>query len=133
MKNLLRKFAILAFIFIGLCSVSRASIPIDFHVIISADSCSGTWTGDYCVQVYILHGSTPYCHYIQCGLKVGVDKEISYSCTDLNAIDSEPDYSICVKVCRDESSPTCCGSNCVIGLFIGEISDGSQTIPVILY
>jgi hypothetical protein len=133
MKKFIINFAILAFIFIGLCSVSKASIPIDFHVIIIADSCSGTWTGDYCVQVYILHGSTHYCVYTECGLTVGVDKEISYSCTNLNSIDSNPDYSICIKVCRNEIHPTCCGSNCANGLYIGEISDGSQTIPVILH
>jgi hypothetical protein len=108
MKNIVRIVAIIAFMMIGLTSVTKAQ-NINFWVNLT-DSCSGTWSGDYCIEVSILLGSTHYCYHTQCGLSTTSSNHIYYPvCPQLPQI-TDPGYYICYKVCRDSNPPTCCTS-----------------------
>jgi hypothetical protein len=131
MKNIVKIVAITAFIMIGMSSITRASYPIKFSVNIT-DSCSGNWTGDYCISCYIVLGGTDYCSYYHCSLALGPNT-ISYDCPNLPQV-SDPDYTIVVTVCRDQSPPTtCCATQRDSGLYNYQLNDGSQTIKVILH
>jgi hypothetical protein len=130
MKNIVKIVAIIAFIMIGMSSVTKA-VTIKFNVNIT-DSCSGVWTDGYCISCYIVLGGTDYCSYYYCPLSLGPNV-ISYPCTTLPQV-SDPDYTIVVTVYREQNPPTTCtATQRDSGLYDYQLTDGSQTIKVILH
>jgi len=90
-------------------SISNASITIHVKVYIT-DSCTSTWTGDYCARIFVSFGTKQYCTYTICGLKAGgVVNDIQYPC-DIPPNTTDMDYGIYVTVCRDVTPPSCCDS-----------------------
>jgi len=131
MKNIFRIVTIIAFIMIGMTSITKAQTRMDFWVKIT-DSCSGTWSGDYCIHCYVTGGSGQYCTHTQCGLAANRWIEIKYSCT-IDPIVTDPDYCIYVTAYRDQNPPTCSGSSYLCVLYYGQLEDGSQYLNPILH
>ena len=130
MKTALKIISFIVFIMIGMSSVTKAqNTHMQFNVNIT-DSCSGTWTGDYCIKCYVMGGSNQYCLYTHCGFSQG-NNPISYYCT-IDPIVTDADYIIYVTVCRDQNPPVCCGSGQSPSVTYSKLQDWSQTIYITL-
>ncbi len=66
MKTALKIISFIVLIMIGMSSVTKAqNTKMCFYVNIT-DSCSGTWSGGYCIRCYVVCGSNNYCLYSHC-------------------------------------------------------------------
>ena len=130
MKTIFRIVFITAFIMMGMSTITKAQTNMNFWVYIS-DSCSGTWTSDYCINCYVTGGVQHYCPYSNCGYKANTWYNITYSCT-INPIATDPDYGIYVSAYRDGSS-SCNGYKYDCCFLYGHLSDGSKYLNPVLH
>lgn len=133
MKTALKIISFIVLIMIGMTSVTKAqNTQMCFYVNIT-DSCSGTWSGGYCIHCYVVGGSNNYCLYSHCYSTWTTGPNLcTYPCT-IDPIVSDKSYYIYVTVCRNQTPPTCCGSFQGFGpLYYTDLTSCSETIPVTL-
>ncbi len=130
MRTIVQKVAILVFLIIATSSISNAETVHFTLNITDTYTCSPSWSGDYCAQIYVMEGSVQYCLTTICSLKTG-DNDISYSC-DLPYSERNQNYKIYVTVCRHQTPPSCCGSSSSGLLYFYQVTNGSTYVAVSL-
>ena len=108
--------------------ISNAQVTVHFTLnITDTYTCSQSWNGDYCAQIYVMEGSNQHCVTTICDMDTG-DNDIRYDC-NLPYSEGNRNYQIVVRVCRNESPLTCCGSLVYSQLlYFYQVTNNSVTI-----